>query len=280
MALIPVRKEDIEPGKPLAFTLLDSEGRLVYAAGDIPKDLRQFAEQFKKGLYRDENPESDPATAEESKSGDPASLSLTPGDHLQIQSVDGSGERYLVKVVGYFAPVSLMITFPYANGKLLFVREGQVFLVRGFVGQDVLAYRTQVLKTQLHPFPYIHLAYPDRVQSMRIRKSVRIRVDIVAVISGPAGTSAGRISDLSLGGARVNTQVPFAERGDEVRLSFRIFPGGMNIYLNVRAIVRAVQQEQMEQTGVATGIEFIELSEQEKLALIGVVYQNLTKDAL
>ncbi|HCJ29390.1 MAG TPA: hypothetical protein DHV63_08865, partial [Pseudomonas sp.] len=240
---------------------------------------------FSQGLFREEHappPLEFPlgqadATADQAEST--SKLQLNPGDHLQIQPWnENNAERHTVKVVGHLAPFSLLVTAPHANGKLLFVREGQVFLARGFVGQDALAYRTRVLKTQLSPFPYLHLAYPDTVQSMRIRKSARARIDLVAAINGPNGNSAGRITDLSLGGAKIISHAAFASRGDEIKLSFRVEPGGIEIYLNLKAIVRATQQEQMEQAYFATGIEFIELTEQDRLGLMGAVYQNMLRD--
>ncbi|MDM9651005.1 flagellar brake protein [Pseudomonas wenzhouensis] len=273
MALIPVTQEDIEITAPLPSALLDASGRVVYPAGSLIDDPLRLAEHLTRGLFRD----SPVPQAQEAKKGEDsaAKLRLAPGDTLQMQAWDGNSERYLVKVVGFLAPLSLLVTAPNANGKLVFVREGQVFLVRGFVGQNVLAYRTRVLKTQLSPFPYLHLAYPESVQSMRIRKSARIPVDLVAAINCTSGNSAGRIADLSLDGAKVLSHAAFAAVGEEIKLSFRVTAGGMEFYLKLRAIVRAVQQEQADSAHVATGLEFTALNEQERLALIGVVHQNL-----
>lgn len=274
MALIAVQEEELKTGMPLAFALLDEDGRVLLRAGERIEALEQLAEWMKRGLYRD----APAARADELVDERPARLALSPGDPLQMQPAEGSAERYMVKVVGHLAPLSLLVTAPQLNGRLLFVREGQVWLLRGFIGQDALACRTRVIKTQLSPFPYLHLAYPENVQLMRIRKSVRTQVDVVVAIRGPQGNAAGRISDLSLGGARIVSSAALAGCGEEVRLSFRIHPGGMEIYLNVVAVVRTFHREQ---DGVcATGVEFIGLSEQDRLALLGVVYQSLSRDVL
>ncbi|WP_028240714.1 flagellar brake protein [Stutzerimonas azotifigens] len=273
MALIPVHKEQVEIGTPLACTLFDAEGRPLFRPGEVIADAQGLDELLARGLYRD------PAAEDEAASKPAAPrLQLQPGDNLQIQPWDTPSERHMVKVVGHLAPVSLLVTAPAINGKLLFVREGQVFLVRGFVGQDALAYRTRVLKTQLSPFPYLHLAYPETVQSTRIRKSARTRVDLVTAIGGASGNVAGRVADLSMGGARVLSAGAIAAIGDEVRLSFRVQPGGMDIYLSLRAVVRTFQPESTHQAPCTTGLEFIDLSEQERLALMSVVYQNLVQE--
>jgi c-di-GMP-binding flagellar brake protein YcgR len=284
VALIPVLPDEIEIDRPLVWALRDAQGEVLYAvgetltAGDVTKALqqelfREAAEQPQAAAGFAEVPASVPESV--------ARLQLAPGDAIQLQLCNEKNiERYTVKVVGHMAPISLLVTAPYANGKLLFVREGQTFLVRSFIGQDALAYRTRVLKTQLAPFPYLHLAYPVNVQSMRIRKSARSRIDLVTAISGPRGNSAGRIADLSLGGAKIISSTAFANRGDEVRLAFRIKPGGIDIYMDVKAIVRGVQQEQMEQPCVTTGVEFVELSEQDHLALMSTSYQYMLRDTL
>lgn len=280
MTLIAIEPHEIEPGMPLGCNLLDAEGRVLFQAGQVVEDRGVLEGLLARGLFRDPQAEPPQDTAADVEPA--ARLQLNPGDLLQIQpwSGEAAGERYMVKVVGHLAPVSLLVTAPSANGKLLFVREGHTFLVRGFIGQDAMAYRTRVLKAQLAPFPYLHLAYPDAVQSTRIRKSMRARVNLVIAINGVGGNSAGRITDLSLGGARIISNAPFASPGEEVRLAFRIDPGGIEIYLNLRALVRASQAEPLEQSRHSTGVEFIELSEQDRLALMGVVYQNIIRDNL
>lgn len=284
VALIPVLPDEIVIGRPLAWALRDAQGEVLYSAGEaIPAG--GLADALRHGFFREEAepPQAAPGFAEAptSTAESCARLQLTPGDAIQLQLCSEKNiERYTVKVVGHMAPLSLLVTAPYANGKLVFVREGQTYLVRSFIGQDVLAYRTRVLKTQLAPFPYLHLAYPVNVQSMRIRKSARSRIDLVTAINGPRGNSAGRIADISLGGAKIISPAAFANRDDEVHLTFRIKPGGIEIYMDVKAMVRSVQQEQMEQPCVTTGVEFVDLSEQDRLALMSASYQYMLRDTL
>lgn len=279
MPLIPVAPDEIASEQPLSWPLRNAQGKVLYPAGLVLAQA-DLAEAVRQPLFREDadTPELALAAAGDTAAS-PFRLQLAPGDTIQLQqSTENNTERYTVKVVGHLAPLSLLVTAPYANGKLLFVREGQTFLVRCFVGQHALAYRTQVLKTQLKPFPYLHLAYPVNVQSMQIRKSARARIDLVTAISGPRGSSAGRIADLSLGGAKITSPAAFADREDEIRLKFRIKPGGIDIYLDVKAIVRSIQQEQMEQPCVTTGVEFIDLSEQDRLALMAATNSPMLYD--
>ncbi len=289
MPLISLSEGDISLGIPLPWNVLDSEGNVLFEQSRIIDSQPVLMQLLKLGLYR-AAPEPVPNerldVAGTGVQGDVqisslAQVQLSPGDPVQLQTLHPThAERYQVRMIGVHAPVSLLVTAPTAQGKLIFVKEGQQFLVRGFVGKDAVAYKTRVLKSNLSPFPYLHLAYPQTVQSMRIRASARVPVDLVTAVTGPQGQAAARLVDLSVGGARLMSPRPFAEKGNEVKLSFRINPSGMDVYLTLGAVVRALHREEAGPQQVATGVEFVGLSDQDRLYLTNMVYQNLLKDTL
>ncbi|MAY54643.1 MAG: hypothetical protein CMQ46_08745 [Gammaproteobacteria bacterium] len=206
------------------------------------------------------------------------SFKLAPGDMIQIQTLGvGKPERYQAKVIGIHAPLSVMAATPKSNGKLLFFREGQQVLVRCFIGRDAVAYRSQILKSNLSPFAYLHLAYPESVQSMRIRESARVAVDIVATIETNAGKHSARIVDLSSGGARLLCRHDALALEDEIKIAFRITPSDMDVLMKIKAIVRAIN---VGEADTAYGVQFVDLRQKEKLYLTNMVYQNLLKDNL
>ena len=47
---------------------------------------------------------------------------------------------------------------------------------------------------------------------------------------------------------------PVAEKGDDVKLSFRINPSGLDVYLTISAKVRAVSRDETANSQVATGV--------------------------
>ncbi|SDT00756.1 c-di-GMP-binding flagellar brake protein YcgR, contains PilZNR and PilZ domains [Halopseudomonas litoralis] len=275
MLLKLLDSDDFVLGAPLPWDLLDAEGKVLFRQSQRIDSGPLLQKLIDKGVYRRAE-----ATAELQDQA-PVSLSqlsLAPGDMLQLQVLSPNhSERYQVRVIGFHAPISLLVTAPTLNGRLVFIKEGQRFLARGFIGKDAVAYNTRVLKSSLAPFAYLHLAWPDEVQTMRIRSSSRVSVDLVCMVTGEQGQSAARIADLSPGGARVVSTVPFAASGDELKLAFRINPGGVEVYLNVAALVRAVSQDGDQ---VITGVEFIRLSEADRLYLTNMVYQNLLKEKL
>ncbi|SDU33651.1 flagellar brake protein [Halopseudomonas salegens] len=284
MPLIPLQHDDIPLGVPLPWHVTDSESKVIFERGRVVDNQPMLEQLLKLGLFRiAPEARNEPG---QGKQGERTTTSLTqiqlaPGDLVQLQTLNShQTERFQVKVIGFHAPVSLLVTAPTNGGKLAFVREGQQFLVRGFVGKDAVAYKTRVLKTNLSPFPYLHLAYPDSVQSMRIRSSARVSVELITAVNhGGKQIASAKMIDLSVGGAKVLSTSTFAELGEEVELAFRINPAGLDVYLKVASKVRMVNTD--EQSGqVATGVEFVDLSEQNRLYLTNMVYQNLLKDSL
>ncbi len=290
MTLIPLKEKEIQIGSPLPWDLMDVEGNVLMEQSRIVDSQPLLDQLFKLGIYR-AAPERNAAEDKQAEDAAPlpnemqistlAQVQLAPGDMVQLQTMHATHtERYQVKMLGFHAPVSLMVTSPMAQGKLVFIKEGQQFLVRGFVGKDAVAYKTRVLKSNLSPFPYLHLAYPESVQSMRIRGSARVPVELVTSVVAPRGKGAAKIVDLSWGGARMLSPQPVADKEDDVTLSFRINPSGLDVYLNIKGKVRAVSKDESNKGLVATGVEFVDLNEQDRLYLTNMVYQNLLKDNL
>lgn len=284
MPLIPLHKEDIPIGEALPWEVTDSSSKVIFERGHVIDNQPMLEQLLKLGLFR---PASEARTETETgRQGERTTTSLTqiqlaPGDLVQLQTLNSQQtERYQVRMIGFHAPHSLLVTAPTHGGKLAFVREGQQFLVRGFVGKDAVAYKTRVLKSNLAPFPYLHLAYPDSVQSMRIRSSARVAVELITSVNrGGKQIASARMLDLSVGGAKLQSKQAFAEPDEQVELAFRINPAGLDIYLKVQSRIRMVNRD--ETSGqIATGVEFIELSEQNRLYLTNMVYQNLLKDSL
>lgn len=271
MPLKRLKPNDLVVDRPLPCDLLDAAGNVVYHRGQSLEPGPSLKRWLEQGLYRSDeggDPEAMPVVL--------AQMLMSPGDMLQLQAAGvAPGERYPVRLIGYHAPVSLLVTAPMVNGRLAFIKEGQRFLVRGFVGRDAVAYSTRVLKANLSPFAYLHLAWPEEVQTMRIRSSTRVPVDLVCAVIAEDKQCSARIIDLSPGGARVISAAPIGASGEQVKVAFRINPGGAEVYLSPLALIRGVTEEHGQFT---TGLEFIDVAEAENLYLSNMVYQHLLKE--
>src|SRR5574340_43987 len=101
-------------------------------------------------------------------------IKLQIGDTLQLQPQhEASAERYYVKLIGYLKNAGVIVSTPSADGKLLFVREGQNFVVRAFCGKSAFAFPTTVIKAASVPYAHLHLSYPRRVRGIVVRKGAR-----------------------------------------------------------------------------------------------------------
>lgn len=213
-------------------------------------------------------------------------VKLMPGDALQLQPmVEGPQERLTVRIIGVMKPKSVLVTAPMIDGKLIFVRDGQPFLVRAFSGLNVCAFKSKVLKVHHAPFPYLHLSYPDSVQLMRIRKAVRARVQIITAIYDQEGgrqIGAGRIVDLSVGGARIHSPSRLDDvLGRAIHVAFKIRLDDIEEIVEARAIVRSVGEEEDDEEGrkvAALGVQFESLEQKERLLIMNLVYQYLLKE--
>lgn len=302
--LIPVRKTEIEVGRPLPFAIYDADRNLLLNRGVEVASEHQLEVLLEKGLYRETRPQRPiqpvaqrPAQeirgeAEAGAPGKPQEeavsldvIKLMPDDTLQLQPLlEGQTERYTVRVIGLMKPKSILVTAPMVDGKLIFIRDGQTFLIRAFSGLNVCAFKARVLKSQLQPFPYLHLSYPEAVQAMRIRKAMRAPASIiVAVHDSEEGrqTGAGKLADISVGGSKLLSPQSLGEKGQTLWLSFKVRLGEMEEYVKTPAVIRHVGEDEDEQGKPMKchGMQFGELSQAQRLIIMNLVYQHLLKES-
>lgn len=301
--MVPVRKAEIEIGKPLGFAVYDVDHNLLLNRGVVVMSDNQVEVLLQKGLYRERVREKSGHVAARLEDDKPAeagggyakpqeenlsfdAIKLMPGDALQLQPLlEGQTERFTVHVIGVMKPRSVLVTMPVVEGKLIFVRDGQTYLVRAFSGLNVCAFKARVLKSQLQPFPYLHLSYPDSVQAMRIRKAMRAPASIiVAVQQSEEGKQigAGKLVDISVGGARMLSSMALGEKGDALWLSFKVKLGDMEEYVKTPVVIRSQGEEDDEQGKrmKAFGIQFGELAQSQRLIIMNLVYQHLLKEGV
>lgn len=296
-SLIPVRKADITIGQPLPWAVYDANHVLLLNKGVVVGSAFQVETLLQKGMYREGRPK--PAYwrsgGDEEKEGQDGlregelnlpfeKVHLSPGDLLHIQPLmEGHTERYPVRVIGMLKPKSLLVTTPVMDGKVVFVREGQPFLVRAFSGLNVCGFKARVLKSNLTPYPYLHLSYPSSVQAMRIRKAMRAPVDIITAVYDQEGgrqIASGRIVDLSVGGARVLSPTEFGPKGGQVFITFKVNLDDIEEIVTTPAHIRSLEAEEDEngRPMKVLGLQFGEITQAQRLIIMNLVYQHLLKD--
>lgn len=296
--LIPIRRAEIAIGQPLPWAVYDAQGVLLLNKGVVVGSEFQLQTLIEKGLYRrgGRDPRRDYAASDKaSEEGGLPDLEggaltsfdrilLTPGDLVQLSPMqDTLPERYNVRYLGMLKGKSLMVTTPVVDDKVLFVREGQTFLVRAFAGLDVCGFKAQVLASHMRPYPYLHLRYSHEVQVMRVRRALRAPVDIIVAAYERAGgklKASARMVDLSAGGAKLHSRQSLGAGGDTLYLTFKVVLDDIEEIISIPSQVRSVAQEVDDrgQSTYATGVQFLGLERPQRLILMNLVYRHLYKE--
>ncbi|MDP3639282.1 MAG: flagellar brake domain-containing protein [Azonexus sp.] len=283
---IKVGANDVEVGKPLLNPLYDSNRILLLKRGAIIESARQCELLIERGLYRNLNERAAPLdsapvakealTSRESISTLEATK-IRIGDALQMQS-SPDAPRLTVKLIGYLKNRGLIVSVPEAEGEFVMLKEGQSFIVRFFSGQNAYAFTSVVARQTSVPFPHVHLSYPREVRGLEIRKDSRIDVDLIASVSveGETGVSAGKIVNLSTGGAALRTKGRLGSKGDIISVKFKISINDMQSFAVFDSLICSIADEKVDPAmPFLHGIKFVKPDQNMTLAVAAFVYQKI-----
>jgi c-di-GMP-binding flagellar brake protein YcgR len=190
-----------------------------------------------------------------------------------------NGVRYYVKVIGYMKGQSLLVSTPTQDGKLLLMHEGEEFIVRVFAGESAFAFGTRVTHVCNVPHPYLHLSYPTEITGVRVRKSPRIDTCLLATVSGRDGRKIPAIIvNASTTGALLQARTELGEKDAVVNVAFRIVLNGVDIDLGLPARLRSVFRKGSDSGNIQHGVEFCDLTKEDRLALQAYVYWHLIEN--
>lgn len=297
MDLAPLRKGDIEVGKPLPWPVFDKDRHLLLREGYVIETQHQVDIMLASGLFRNREParhyrsvatpvaapEDEPVQQAESRLPLSA-LKLKSGEILQMQPFsENVQEKYPVRLIGQVEKRSIMVTAPVVNGAVLLLREGQPFVLRGFNGKQAYAFNVSVLRVCSTPFPYLHLSYPPFVQNTLIRQHNRVAVSIVASVSNSTDPQVAEnqpcsMVDLSEKGAMLESRRDLGVAGDILTIAMRLRAEDFDQYLSLRGRIRSARNG--SEGGAADvphrfGVEFEDISATEKLIVQNFVYKQI-----
>ena len=222
--------------------------------------------------------------------GDSTELVINAGDALQLQFYPGKNhdERYYVRIIGYLEGKSIITTIPVVNKKYMLVKEGQQFAVRLMSGNSIQAFLCTAIKNASIPYPYMHLSYPDDLESKVVRKAQRVTTKSIATVQNQetdkkdVQTKSAIICDISTGGALLITPLPIGDVGDMVTITTRIKVAEVDEYINISAIIRRnidpeVDENDENKITYRCGVEFQIIDDRDKLIIHGYVYEQIAK---
>ncbi len=213
-------------------------------------------------------------------------LKLQPGDTIQLQFSDDNTKRFYVKLIGYLPGHSVIVTTPRVDGKITIIKQDQHFVVRLLTGNTVCGFSTRLIHSSARPYPYLHLSYPDELETTIVRKAQRLTINWIVIVQNEEPDKAfdipetATIIDISTGGAFIKSDRPLGEKGDVLTLSTRLIVGSVDHTLVLPSIIRRAEypDSQSKDTKYSYGIEFLLSEETDKLILHGFVYEHLAKE--
>lgn len=197
--------------------------------------------------------------------------------HMQLQTGEGK-QRHDVHLIGMQPGESLLVSMPRVNGILPKIFPNDEYIVRYFAGTTVVAFKTSVLLVCQIPYYYMHLKYPNKLESVTVRQAERIEVSITAQVTKQDQKVLGSIKDLSALGAMILMEEGFGEPDEHIELFFDLHMGEFDKSVHLVGVIRNKKKNNNLDDGEQLyryGIEFIDPSEEDVVFLQGYVYEQL-----
>ena len=287
--------KDIVVGQPIPWSLYTEQYSLLLSEGDVVRDEKHRSELLANGAYREltweqsSTTETTQSTAETADANTPFTfedMRLKVEDRLQLEPPSQlSSERFAVKVIGYLKGVSLLVTAPIgADGLRVLLKEKDNVIMRSFSGISAFAFACTIKRIVNVPFGYLHLSFPEVIQGIKIRKTPRVKTNIITVVQNasavPTTQKSAVISDISTDGVSLVSAQSLGNKGDILQLAFRVQIHNVDAYLTVNGVIRAVtsDNESGAKTSVLHGIQFQDLQPNDCVVLQSMIYQQMIEN--
>jgi len=182
-------------------------------------------------------------------------LAIAMGSELNMQ-IDGMEEKFKSTLIGIEAPTYLMVRMQIPSKFRNQIDKGTTFLVRYIYMGNLYGFRTKSLGSVERPYKITFLSYPDIVESLNIRKALRISCFIPATLDLSEKQFRGLVMEISKNGTRfrintdqeVNNEVKI---NDPVKISFPLLGfEGMHTF---NGVIKSINNDT---TGISFGINF------------------------
>ncbi|WP_019449294.1 flagellar brake protein [Cupriavidus sp. BIS7] len=293
--MISLTPQDLPVGQPLPWSLLDGHGNLMLGSGSIIPDARDLALVFRHGevCRPDDMPEAgNEPDAQPGSRLAAGPLGLQVGTLLHVKTPGDKSRAAASRLIG-FVDQGLFITWPTLGGRDLTLQAGEQLLLRGFSGHAIHSFTSTVTAVCRSPFRYLVLSAPAEPAQMPVRSAARVPTRLAAYLldqfedadqAGADGSAdermgnglarLGLLSDLSTGGALVQTASPAPAVGQKVRLRFHLRTAMLDAEVTIDGSVRSTPAQEDEEFP-AFGVAFDALGERELTLLQCFIYEQL-----
>jgi hypothetical protein len=278
-------------GTPLEFSIVDSNGALLFERGAIVigADEHRFLFQNFKPQRGDVNSAAD---TDDATAANPAArpaeadtltlkeMHLTIGALIGVRSQIGMGApMHPSRIIGFAPNESLFVTPPLVDGKPMSLSVGENVEIVAIASQAVFRFVCTVDSVCQVPFHYLVLSKPGVVRRLRERKSVRVRASLPLRFGidadGSGYESLGLVQSVSAMGMSFAAPWAVSEVGKRLRVEFRLQSKDMDTRIEATAIIRNVQPGSKPGDLTTHGIEFEQLGQVEQMALKVYVFDRI-----
>jgi c-di-GMP-binding flagellar brake protein YcgR len=297
MGLISISKEDISVGTPLPWPLYDQTGGILLKEGSVIDSTERLNALMAAGPLRElswaapEARTAEAATTKAALTDIPEAgftfqdMRLRVGDRLQLQPPATVGtERYIVRLIGYLENSTLLVTMPLDKGLRVPLRENDKIVARVFTSQKAFGFTSTIERVCKIPYDYLHLSFPYAIQGSVVRKSPRVRTKIITSIGradegDDSKRQSGMIVNLSADGAMLRSRQLLGNKGEVLRMAFRVNLHNVDAFLNINAIVRSIFVDENGEGNNPPmqnhGVQFQDLKPNDSVILQSLIYQQM-----
>ncbi|RDU97306.1 flagellar brake protein [Trinickia dinghuensis] len=286
----PMAEVHIPVGTPLAWPLLDQEGRLLLRAGTViasDAERRFLLEHFAlyPGTLKHEAPQGAGSEAGRAERLTLADMRLSIGSPIGVRSAfAASSPMRRSRVIGFSPDHALFVVVPRGGASPLVLSEGENVQAVAIGAHAVYSFSCTVMATCSQPFHYLVLSPPGAIRTLRGRKAARVQTRLAvsyraASADGEAqGLGLGR--DLSVQGMSLVSARVLGEVGSRVHVSFPISTPQVDTEFEAAAVVRNVSTGSGVDGLVAHGLEFESMNGEQQFALRSFLFDCLSAASL
>lgn len=215
-------------------------------------------------------------------------MKLQIGERLELEFTGQPGHKpYFSRLIGYLHGQGLIVQTPLVNGLPVPLRDEEQVLVRVFSGTQAFAFTSTVVRICVSPFFYLHLSFPAVVHGAEIRRTLRVKVNLAALLTGGSNAKLtlpieAVVADLSIAGILLDAPPGLGGKGDTLKIKFSFFvePDNKPVDLEANTVIQSTltrkRAEGLASPGrIQYGLAFRGMHWAEAVLLQNLVYQRL-----
>jgi c-di-GMP-binding flagellar brake protein YcgR len=221
-----------------------------------------------------------------------ASLNLQVGGRIQFLSHRAIKPlEHFSTLIGYLKDEYLIVKIPAESNAFGVAQEGDKLTIRIFSGVSVCWFSCTIMRIFSRSLNYMHLSFPTTIEGRRLRKTMRVKVDLAARISAPElglEPAAVYVRNLSTSGVLIESPTLLPTDLRAVNLSFALNQAGATPSLDINTCAVIVNStvdnptqdsSPNDKTEVFTyGLQFIDLDPMQQVMLQNLTYEAFIDD--